>query len=42
MDHGIRSEEVLLEMKQADPQIRYFLGTPKARRLTPLETKLVK
>lgn len=41
MDRGIPTEEVILEMQQADPQIRYLVGTPKGR-LTKLETQLVK
>jgi transposase len=41
MDRGIPTEEVLLEMQQADPQIRYLVGTPKGR-LTRLEAELVK
>jgi transposase len=40
MDRGIPTEEVILEMQQADPQIRYLVGTPKGR-LTQLEAKLV-
>ncbi len=41
MDRGIPTEEVIMEMQQADPQIRYLVGTPKGR-LTKLETQLVK
>ncbi|HEY5909997.1 MAG TPA: IS1634 family transposase [Verrucomicrobiae bacterium] len=41
MDRGIPTEEVILEMQQAEPQIRYLVGTPKGR-LTKLETELVK
>jgi transposase len=41
MDRGIPTEEVILEMQQADPQIRYLVGTPKGR-LTRLEAQLVK
>ena len=41
MDRGIPTEEVIWEMQQADPQIRYLVGTPKGR-LTKLETELVK
>jgi transposase len=40
MDRGIPTEEVILEMQQADPQIRYLVGTPKGR-LTRLEAKLL-
>ena len=40
MDRGIPTEEVILEMQQADPQIRYLVGTPKGR-LTRLEAELV-
>ena len=41
MDRGIPTEEVILEMQQADPQIQYLVGTPKGR-LTKLERELVK
>jgi transposase len=41
MDRGIPTEEVILEMQQADPQVRYLVGTPKGR-LTQLEAELVK
>lgn len=41
MDRGIPTEAVILEMQQADPQIRYLVGTPKGR-LTRLEAELVK
>lgn len=41
MDRGIPTEEVIMEMQQADPQIRYLVGTPKGR-LTRLEAELVK
>ena len=41
MDRGIPTEDVLLEMQQADPQIGYLVGTPKGR-LTRLEAELVK
>jgi hypothetical protein len=41
MDRGIPTEEVIWEMQQADPQIRYLVGTPKGR-LTQLESALVK
>lgn len=41
MDRGIPTEEVILQMQQADPQVRYLVGTPKGR-LTRLETELVK
>jgi hypothetical protein len=41
MDRGIPTEEVILEMQQADPQIRYLVGTPKGR-LSRLEAELVK
>ena len=41
MDRGIPTEEVILEMQQADPQICYLVGTPKGR-LTRLEAELVK
>jgi transposase len=41
MDRGIPTEEVILEMQQADRQIHYLVGTPKGR-LTRLESQLVK
>lgn len=41
MDRGIPTEEVILEMQQADPQIGYLVGTPKGR-LTRLEAELIK
>ncbi len=41
MDRGIPTEEVILEMQQADPQTCYLVGTPKGR-LTRLEAELVK
>jgi hypothetical protein len=31
MDRGIPTEEVLAEMRQADPPVQYLVGTPKAR-----------
>lgn len=40
MDRGIPTEEVILEMQQADPQIGYLVGTPKGR-LTRLEAELL-
>lgn len=40
MDRGIPTEEVILEMQRADPQVRYLVGTPKGR-LTRLEAELV-
>jgi transposase len=39
MDRGIPTEEVLEEMRQADPSVRYLVGTPKGR-LTKLEKGL--
>ena len=39
MDRGIPTEEVLAELRAADPQVRYLVGTPKGR-LTKLETAL--
>ena len=39
MDRGIPTEEVLEEMRQSDPPVRYLVGTPKGR-LTKLEKKL--
>ena len=40
MDRGIPTEEVLAEMRQADPPISYLVGTPKGR-LTKLERALL-
>jgi transposase len=40
MDRGIPTEEVILEMQQADRQISYLVGTPKGR-LTRLEAELL-
>jgi hypothetical protein len=40
MDRGIPTEEVLTEMRQADPPVSYLVGTPKGR-LTKLERALV-
>ena len=31
MDRGIPTEEVLAEMRQADPPVSYLVGTPKGR-----------
>jgi hypothetical protein len=31
MDRGIPTEEVLAEMRQADPPVQYLVGTPKGR-----------
>ena len=39
MDRGIPTEEVLAELRAADPQVHYLVGTPKGR-LTKLETTL--
>ena len=41
MDRGIPTEEVILEMQQAEPPIHYLVGTPKGR-LSRLEAELVK
>jgi transposase len=41
MDRGIPTEEVLSEMRRADPPVRYLVGTPKGR-LTKLEKDLLK
>jgi hypothetical protein len=41
MDRGIPTEEVLAEVRQADPPIYYLVGTPKGR-LTKLEKALLK
>jgi hypothetical protein len=40
MDRGIPTEEVLAEMRQADPPISYLVGTPKGR-LSKLEKDLL-
>ena len=40
MDRGIPAEEVLAEMRQADPPISYLVGTPKGR-LSKLEKALL-
>jgi transposase len=40
MDRGIPTEEVLAEMRQADPPISYLVGTPKGR-LSKLEQALL-
>jgi transposase len=40
MDRGIPTEDVLAEMRQADPPVSYLVGTPKGR-LTKLEQALV-
>lgn len=39
MDRGIPTEAVLAELRAADPQVRYLVGTPKGR-LTRLEAAL--
>jgi hypothetical protein len=40
MDRGIPTEEVLAEMRMADPPLHYLVGTPKGR-LTRLEQELL-
>ena len=40
MDRGIPTEEVLAEMRQADPPVHYLVGTPKGR-LSKLEKELI-
>jgi transposase len=40
MDRGIPTDEVLAEMRQADPPVLYLVGTPKGR-LSKLEKALV-
>src|SRR6266849_1671199 len=40
MDRGIPTEEVLAEMRQADPPVSYLVGTPKGR-LSQLEKALL-
>jgi hypothetical protein len=39
MDRGVPTEEVLAEMRQADPPMQYLVGTPKGR-LSKLERAL--
>jgi transposase len=41
MDRGIPSDEVLAEMRKADPPVSYLVGTPKGR-LSKLEKALLK
>jgi Transposase DDE domain len=40
MDRGIPTEEVLAEMRQAEPPVQYLVGTPKGR-LNRLERELL-
>jgi hypothetical protein len=40
MDRGIPTEDVLAQMRQADPPVHYLVGTPKGR-LSRLETALL-
>src|SRR5256884_2277508 len=40
MDRGVPTEEVLAEMRKADPPVHYLVGTPKGR-LTRLEKHLI-
>src|ERR1700736_4429853 len=40
MDRGVPTEEVLAEMRTADPPVQYLVGTPKGR-LTPLGNQLL-
>jgi len=40
MDRGVPTEEVLAEMRTADPPVHYLVGTPKGR-LTRLEKRLI-
>src|SRR5438309_3632642 len=40
MDRGVPTEEVLAEMRAADPPVHYLVGTPKGR-LTLLEKHLI-
>jgi hypothetical protein len=40
MDRGIPTEEVLAEMRAADPPVQYLVGTPRGR-LTRLERDLL-
>src|SRR5215475_8954111 len=41
MDRGIPTDEVLAEMRQADPPVLYLVGTPKGR-ISKLEKALLK
>jgi transposase len=41
MDRGIPTDEVLAEMRQADPPVSYLVGTPKGR-LSKLEKALLR
>src|ERR1700739_3588062 len=40
MDRGVPTEDVLAEMRKADPPVHYLVGTPKGR-LTRLQKHLV-
>ena len=40
MDRGVPTEQVLEEMRRADPPVKYLVGTPKGR-LTRLENQLL-
>jgi transposase len=40
MDRGIPTEEILAQMREAEPKVFYLVGTPKGR-LTKLETALL-
>jgi hypothetical protein len=40
MDRGVPTEEVLAEMRTADPPVHYLVGTPKGR-FTRLEKHLI-
>jgi len=40
MDRGVPTEEVLAEMRTADPPVHYLVGTPKGR-LTRSEKRLI-
>ncbi len=40
MDRGVPTEEVLAEMRTADPPVQYLVGTPKGR-LSKLEKSLI-
>ncbi|SEF10705.1 Transposase [Rhizobiales bacterium GAS191] len=40
MDRGVATEEVLAEMRPADPPVQYLVGTPKGR-LSRLENQLL-
>ena len=42
MDRGVPTEEVLAEMRAADPPVHYLVGTPKGRLTRVLSGKFCK